>query len=346
MNKKDKVIAFVAGNSGGHIVPCATIAQNYKNNGFTTIFFSANTNLDKHILGIYNCLDQVYNLDLDNIPKKKLYKLPKFIYQLFSTFFKSFKILRKNRPEALISSGGYIALPVCLAAKILKIPIDFYELNVTPGKAIQFLSPLARKNYICFSKTADYLKNTEITKYPIRFKEEDKLDISLAHKKIGLDPNKKTILILGGSQGSNFINKLILDWLNNYSKLDSHNKINLKNNLGSKIQIIHQAGNHDINFLIQEYSNLNISAQVFAYNPDIYLSYSAADFIIARAGSGTLFEISFFSKKALLIPLETQKDRHQVYNAQAIIAQYPEQFKMFRQSEIKPEDIQEFISNF
>lgn len=327
--QENKTIAFVAGRSGGHVIPCATIAQKYKNIGFKTVFFATNTKLDKQILDAYSYLDKIYYLDLDNIPRKKLHKIPSFIYQLISSFLKSIKFLKATKPSQIISSGGYIALPVCLAAKLLKIPVDFYELNVKPGAAIKFLSPIARTNYICFEKTAQYLKKTKLTQYPIKFNKQSKIDTKTAKIQLDLDPNKKTILILGGSQGSSFINKLILDWL--------------KINNNSEIQVIHQTGKADIELLLQEYSNLQIPAKVFDYSPDINLSYCAADFIIARAGAGTLFEILFFNKKALIIPLETKNNNHQLDNALEIAQKYPEQFTVLKQIHAKPEDIQKFI---
>ena len=107
--------------------------------------------------------------------------------------------------------GGYISLSVCLAARILHIPIDLFELNAVPGKAVTWLAPLARKIYVCFDQTKSFFKKekVELTEYPIRFGSEDRIPKASAQVQLGLDPWKVTLLVLGGSQGSRSINELI-----------------------------------------------------------------------------------------------------------------------------------------
>jgi len=148
-----------------------------------------------------------------------------------------------------------------------------------------------------------------------------------AQENLGLDPHKKTILILGGSQGSIF--------LNNYIK-----QLIIKHPLvSSTINVIHQTGSLDSTNWSYFYKKNNITATVFSYNPNLASVYCAADVIICRAGAGTLFEIEFFKKKCIIIPLKTNTTDHQIDNARAMSTEHPDLFVWLDQQDIekKPE---------
>ena len=318
----EKSIAFVAGKSGGHIIPCATIAQEYNKQGYKTFFFITDGMLDKKIIDSYSFLERTIPLKIEI--HEGLWGKIRFFYQFFKTFIESFKELRKIKPEKVISSGGSVALPVCFAAWTLRIPIELYELNVIPGKTIKILSKIATKTYICFDESKKSLPKALLASYPIRFALEDRASKAEACKQLALDPSKKTIVVLGGSQGSQFINNLVISCLKAVPELHKN------------IQIIHQTGSKDLDVLKEAYSSLNLPVRIFDYTKEMPTVYSAADIIIARAGAGTLFEILFFKKRALIIPLEGKAADHQIDNAHAMARAYPDYFKVLRQSEVNP----------
>jgi len=204
----------------------------------------------------------------------------------------------------------------------LRIPIELYELNVVPGKATTFLAPLATKIRICFQKTKNKFSQKEcvLTDYPARFKK-----ITDAHmvrigsiKKLGLDPQKKTVLILGGSQGSLSINKKIRQWI-------------IANPQLKKImQLIHQTGAQDTTDWEEFYHTAGIQAITADFFDDLASLYHAADLVICRSGAGSLFETVFFNKKCITIPLETKQNNHQVHNAMAMQKKYPGLIKVIR----------------
>ena len=148
------------------------------------------------------------------------------------------------------------------------------------------------------------------------------IDQSTALQKLGLS-NKKTVLILGGSQGSLFLNQYMQQWVNDPSFP------------ANDIQIIHQTGSIDDTDWNELYASKNITAHVFSYYPDLALMYAAADLIICRAGAGTLFEIKFFNKPCIIIPLMTNTTTHQVDNAHAMASEYPELFHTITQSDVE-----------
>lgn len=336
MNKSN-TICFVAGRTGGHIIPALTLAHNArkKNKHTKILFFSTSTNLDKKIAGTAHTIDWHVPLTLQNVPYKKIYRYPPFFWHFFRSFFIALGQLHKKKPHVVISTGGYIALPVCFAAKILGIPIELFELNVIPGRTTRFLSPIAHTIYHCFTQTKQRLPTQKCkhAHYPNRFSEtiDNQLSFVDRLKKIGFSPNKKTVLILGGSQGSLSINNLIKQWI-------AHDP-----DLPNTVQIIHQTGTFDTTDWPALYKKMNINSLVFDFCNDLATYYPIADLVICRSGAGSLFETMFFKKKCITIPLETKKNTHQVHNALAMLDLYPSLITVLGQKEMRNDPL--FFAN-
>jgi len=331
--EKNNTHCFVAGRSGGHIIPALTLARQAreKNPETKILFFSTAKTLDKKIISAAQ-IDWSIALTLENIPFKKFYLLPFFCWQLMRSFFCAFYHLKKRKPRTVVSTGGYVSIPVCIAAKLLRIPIELFELNVIPGKTTKFLAPLAKKIHICFEKTRSSLaqKKCELTQYPQRFSKNTTLSREKVLKQFGFAPEKRTVLILGGSQGSLFINNLIKSWV-------QHNEP-----ATSQIQLIHQAGAQDKTGWDVFYKTHNIPAIARDFFQNVQELYLVADLVICRSGAGSLFETLFFKKLCITIPLEIAQNDHQLYNALEMQKLHPDLFTVVRQAEIK-KDIQPFL---
>lgn len=316
-----KTICCVAGKSGGHIIPCLTIAHNNKTDNTTgkILFFSANTPLDKTILANNSMVSWHIMLPLSSRAGSYI----KLAWNSLSAFMISFFYLCKHRPEQIITTGGIVAIPTCIAGFILRIPITLYSLDAIPGKAIQFLTPLATAIVTPFATSQKYFspQKCSVAPYPIKFNAV--IDQRTAQEKLNLSSHKKTVLILGGSQGSLFLNQCMQQWIHDLSFISD------------KIQIIHQTGSVDNTDWKKLYASKNITAHVFSYSPNLALMYAAADLIICRAGAGTLFEIKFFNKQCIIIPLMTNTTTHQVDNARAMAQEYPKLFHTIAQKDIE-----------
>lgn len=331
---QSKNICFVAGRSGGHIMPALTLADEYKKNHSTSrvLFFSTDTELETAIIRGNRTIDLYYPLIVCNTPNR-FYKMPIFAWHMIRAWATSIRILRAQKPESVVSTGGYIALPVCIAAWMLRIPISLWELNAVPGRATKLLAPFARTIHVCFAECARFFspKKVVISPYPIRFanaprsaSQAPSLRMATADRRIqlGLAPDKKTVLVLGGSQGSVYLNNLIKKWVIACPPQ------------AQETQIIHQTGATDTTNWSEFYHQQGIQALVCAFSDDIETYYAASDLVICRAGAGSLFETAFFKKKAIVIPLEAQTTDHQVDNAYAIAQQYPHLFTVLRQQDI------------
>ncbi|HLB94172.1 MAG TPA: UDP-N-acetylglucosamine--N-acetylmuramyl-(pentapeptide) pyrophosphoryl-undecaprenol N-acetylglucosamine transferase [Candidatus Babeliales bacterium] len=306
-----ETICFVAAHSGGHMIPCATIASKLAPDS-KILFITLDHKLERDILAKYNFINTIKYLELPKFPYQKVWLYPKFIYKLIQTVLKSREILRTAQVTRVITTGGISAIPVCFSAKILGIPIELYELNLEPGKTIMFLAPLANKIKICFAETKNFWRATEQAKcelvdYPVRFTAQDRDLPPISFDTLITQPDRLTIFILGGSQGSTYLNNLALQLAP----------------LAKQIQVIHQTGaNTNLAELKQFYAQHQIPAYLFTYTHEIAQLYNLADIIITRAGAGVLAEILFFNKPAIVIPLKTGTTSHQVANAQAFAKQY------------------------
>jgi len=223
-------------------------------------------------------------------------------------------------PEVIFSKGGPGALAVILIGRFYRVPVVIHESDSVPGFTNKFSSKLADKIFLAFASAQDYLKNKniEVIGNPVReslFQQAESLKLldgneqAQARKGFGLNPNEQTVLILGGSQGSERMNNFVLE--------------NLEL-LISEFQILHQVGvrnyeeyQKEFEFKTKDWSEAEKNLYHFQafFDKDMADALIAADLVISRAGSGLIFELSAFGKPAILVPLEESANGHQKKNA-------------------------------
>lgn len=313
------LIAYVAGKSGGHMIPCLTLfKQLHKNDAESeALFFTTNAPLDLSIVPESIEKIMVCRLPLHTKIKNPL-KYLIILLGLMRAMILSFWYLIRYKPSRVVTTGGITALPVCLMAALLRIPIDLYELNAVVGRATRFLAPFATRIMICFPEAQSSFRSHAciITPYPVRFsvhQHEDRISI---RKLLGLASDVPTIIVLGGSQGSLQLNRLLKHALEQYTK---------------PVQVIHQTGGNDTFDWHAFYQARNITALVFSYHDDLAPYIIASDVVMCRAGAGTLFECMAYKKKMIVIPLEGVADDHQVVNAYACQRHYQDAITLRQQ---------------
>lgn len=335
-NKQPLTICFVAGKSGGHILPCITLAQQWQQAkaGGTVIFVSTDTPLDQ-ALTTSPVITKNYYIPLTGVPYRSPQKFPLFLYQFARALGTSFSLLRTHRPTKIVSTGSHIAIPVIIAAYILRIPIELWELNEIPGRTIKLLARFATTINICFAGTQKYFskKPCAVVPYPLRYKNHEKISQEEALKKINFGNNRTTIFILGGSQGSASLNTIIKELVNKFA------------DVSSKIQCIHQTGSYDQTDWKSWYTQHNIPAQVFAYQNNLIPYFCAADIVLSRAGAGAIFEIDFFEKTGVLVPLKTKQTSHQIDNAHAYAHAQPERVFVCTNEQEAPQKLYQLLKN-
>lgn len=206
---------------------------------------------------------------------------------------RAYGILRGFRPDIVFATGGFVCVPVVVAARLQRRPILIYLPDIEPGLAVRFLAPLADRIAVTAEDSRAFLPAAKVvvTGYPVRsgLGSRDKHE---ARRRLALDPDLKTLLVLGGSQGAHAINKAISDAL----------EILLEH-----CQVLHICGPWDEAWLRQVWNQLS-TCNTTRYSVYSYLHHemldalAAADLVVARAGAATLGEFPAVGLPSILVP--------------------------------------------
>ena len=288
---KSKIL-ISTGGSGGHVIPAITMHDHLKEN--YEILISSD------IRGLKYLDDKFYKTLIIDTPKlNNFILLPLSILKVIFLTLKSLILLKKEEIQILISTGGYMSLPLCIAAKILNIKIYLLEPNMVIGRANKFFLKFCKK-IICYAENIigfpkEYKYKLKITNPLIRKK--------YYNKKLKENDNEKfTLIIIGGSQGAQIFDKILHQSIINVSKIKS-------------LKVIHQTNQKNIDVLKNLYLENNIDSSVFSFDKNLNLLINQADLCITRAGASSLAEISLSRKPFIAIPLPSSKDNHQLENA-------------------------------
>ena len=287
-------IIIVAGGTGGHVYPALSVAREFKENSAEVIWVGRKKSLEENIAREEGF--DFITLSASGFLGKRVIEKIKAIFELCLSYIKAISLLISFKPDAIFSTGGYISLPVGLAAPLLRIPLFIHEQNSVAGLSNRILNKFSRITFEGFPDTFEMDNRTEFVGNPLR---EELFIQSQGVNKISQEFN---VLVLGGSQGSSQLNKIFINALEASS--DSLNW-----------NIVHQAGPVEFNSLKKRYSNLSIKHEVLKYIKNIGKEYQKADLVISRSGAMTVSEISAFGKAAILMPLPWATDNHQYYNA-------------------------------
>ena len=287
-----KKILISTGGSGGHTIP-ALILHEHLSDNFETIISSDLRGL-KYIGGNFSQINIINTPKLNNI-----ILFPFNFFKILFLTIKSIILLKKEKIDKLISTGGYMSLPLCLSARILGLDIFLIEPNFVLGKANKF--------YLNFSKKI-FCYSNEIKNFPSDLKEKIVLIKPLVRKefyekKIDLNKNDKfNLLIVGGSQGANIFDDYLKDVIIQISKRYS-------------LKVIQQTNLNNIDNLRNFYKKNNIENYIFNFEYKFVNILHKSDLCITRAGASTLAELSVSNIPFLAIPLPSAKDDHQFENA-------------------------------
>lgn len=304
--RKKKNIIIACGGTAGHIFPGLTLADELikRHSGNIKIsFITSNNSLARKLFegSGYN----FYTLPVKGLKKRSIAGNIDFITSLFIGAIKSMGIVFREKPSCFVAFGSYISGPSFMAAYLLKVPTVIHEQNITMGRANKMMRRFATKIALSFPHALDAGKdNTVVTGNPIRPAAIKKTSREKARSFLGMPIDKFTVLVIGGSQGSHFVNFAAVDAFKSMDRL-----------LRRRIQVIHIAGEDDYKRIAAEYQNIgDLSCKVHSFFSDMGTAYSAADIAISRAGASTIFELMSHKIPAILIPYPFAAG-HQVENA-------------------------------
>jgi UDP-N-acetylglucosamine--N-acetylmuramyl-(pentapeptide) pyrophosphoryl-undecaprenol N-acetylglucosamine transferase len=288
-----KKVLISTGGSGGHVVP-GTIFYEHLKDEFDIYMTSDYRGIKFLDIDKYN----IKILDVTKI-SKNIFLAFFQIFFIFNSLLKALFFLKKNKIEVLISTGGYMSLPLCLASKILNIKLFLFEPNMVLGRSNKFFIKSCKKIF-CYSN--------EIKNFPNKLKNKISVIPSLLRKEFYLNNQTTSInkdvklLIIGGSQGAKLFDTAIQNSIIDLSKK-------------YKLKIYQQSSQNNYQSLKKFYQINEINNELFDFNEEISIFMKKSNICLTRAGASTLAELVFLNIPHIAIPLPTAKDNHQFENA-------------------------------
>ncbi len=293
------VIALTGGGTAGHVFPGIAVAEEL---GRRVLWIGSMNGVEKKLAG-------EAGIEFRGIPAGKLRRYFSLRYlsdigRIVSAVFAAIRILKKERPAFLFSKGGFVSVPPVIAAWLCGIPAFTHESDFDPGLATRINLMFCEKVLVSFAETVDFLparfrQKAVVTGSPVR-RAMYGADSGRGRRYLGCDSLTQVILVLGGSQGSSFINGLIASCLGR---------------LVPRFFVVHQMGAQD--YSASTLGNYTPAPFFSAELPDIL---AAADLVICRSGANTLAELAALGKPSILIPLSSGSRGDQLRNAEVFRA--------------------------
>ena len=300
MKKIRNTIVFAGGGTGGHIYPGLAVCDELraiasKNNQEIKIVWLGNSlGMDRNLVENSGSVDEFIGIPSGKLRRYFSFRNFSDLFKIFAGLVKSFFTLLKLKPAVLFSKGGFVSVPPCIAAKLLRIPVFTHECDFTPGLATRLNSKFATKILISYDETKAYLPADKrakavVTGNPVRpvfygtNPEEGKN--FLFSGRDDYNPEKPVLLVLGGSLGAHQINELVaenLDWL------------------CERFNVVHQCGAKDADSMPKNHDGYFLHPFIYKEMCDVI---SCADIVLSRAGANSIWECSVLGKPMVLIPL-------------------------------------------
>ncbi|MFR9239833.1 MAG: undecaprenyldiphospho-muramoylpentapeptide beta-N-acetylglucosaminyltransferase [Clostridium baratii] len=290
-------IIMTGGGTAGHVTPNLALVPSLQEEGFEIKYIGSKDGIEKEIITSNNI--PYYGISSGKL--RRYFDIKNFTdpFKVIKGIHEARKILSKEKPDVIFSKGGFVTVPVVIAASMKKIPVIAHESDITPGLANKLASPFCDKLCVTFRESLQFVKNNKgvLTGSPIR--KEILSGSKIKGKEIcGFKNDKDIILIMGGSLGSKVINDNIRKNIDNI----------LKDN-----NIIHICGKGNIDESLKKLDGYKQFEYVSDELKDLMQS---ADYIISRAGANSIFEFLALKKPTLLIPLSKNASRgDQILNA-------------------------------
>lgn len=300
-------VLMVAEGSGGHLIPALQVAAALSKAGAsTTVWYAARPQM----AGLSKTLAEAFTSPLVEIAPIPAPARGNPFLQAWGCgrlVARSRRRFRAVTPDVVVGFGGLISAPVVLAARLSRIRTLLHEQNVVMGRANRLLSRCVDRIAVSFEATRQGLNGTPsvVTGMPVRAA-IGQVARSDAAARLGLEAGRPTLLVLGGSQGSRAINRLVTDAIARCAPEER-----------ARWQVLHLAGSADTSRVEAGYRRAGLTAVVMPSLADMASAYAAADLVIGRAGASTIAELAQAGVPSLLIPYP-HAGGHQRANARLV----------------------------
>lgn len=290
-------IIMTGGGTAGHVTPNLALVPKLKEEGFEIKYIGSKNGIEKEIIG--DAKIPYYEISSGKLRRYFDFKNFTDPFKVMKGIMQASKILRKEKPDIIFSKGGFVAVPVVIAANIKKIPVVSHESDLTPGLANKLASPFCSKLCVTFKESLKYVEGNKgvLTGTPIR-REVLSGNAQIGLKICNFKDDKKILFVIGGSLGAKSINDEVRKNINELLK---------------SFNIIHVCGKGNLD---EKLKGLNGYLQYEYVKDELPHLLKAADYVISRAGANVIFELLALNKPTLLIPLSKKISRgDQILNA-------------------------------
>jgi UDP-N-acetylglucosamine--N-acetylmuramyl-(pentapeptide) pyrophosphoryl-undecaprenol N-acetylglucosamine transferase len=289
-------LVFATGGTGGHIFPAIAIAKEAKRRGYEPVFLGHKNGMEAEL--VPQAGFQFYGVAAGKWDRQK--PDPRQFLKAWEGQRQAAKLLKQLKPALVIGFGGFASFPGVAAARWLNVPYMLHEANAFPGLVTRLFARSAKTVVISQEVTAKHLStNHTITiGYPVR---EMRVEKAHARQELGLPNDAVVTFVMGGSQGSVFLNNAVPKAFQQ---------------LNATTIVLHSTGKRweqEVKVQTRDFKNYLVRGFV-----DAVLAWSAADIAITRAGFGTLSEAAFHGVPTIMVPLSTSADNHQLHNANSV----------------------------
>lgn len=304
-------VVISGGGTGGHIFPAIAIANELRSRfpNCQILFVGADGRMevDKVPAAGY----EIMTLPVRGLRRDKLWANVSTLWLLAKSLASVHKLLRRYRPQLVVGVGGYASAPTLMVAQMMGIPTLVQEQNSYAGVTNKIVGRRAKKVCVAYKGMERFFPANKIvlTGNPVR---QDLFNVPKyapqAYNALGLNPNKRTLLVLGGSLGAKTINESVAAALPQLAQLPN-------------TQVLWQTGKNYIqqahHEIARQHAHNNVIATDFIYQ--MHYAFAVADLVISRAGAGSISELCLLGLPTILVPSPNVAEDHQTKNAQALV---------------------------
>ncbi|MBQ7908100.1 MAG: UDP-N-acetylglucosamine--N-acetylmuramyl-(pentapeptide) pyrophosphoryl-undecaprenol N-acetylglucosamine transferase [Elusimicrobiaceae bacterium] len=300
MNKR---FLIAAGGTGGHFYPGFSLGRLLNKQDCRVLFIVRKNDPAAQVLKEHNL--KYREIDFCALPRTlNIFRYFSFLKKLVIALLQTKQLIEEFQPDVAVGTGGYVSFPLIFSAHLKGIKTAVHDSNTKIGlsnKVCSYFTDLFMLGLPVNKK----IRNSRLVGTPIRPEFAEKVDRSKVLGNLALDPSFKTVLLFGGSQGAKALNNALIDTV---KRLVAEN---------DNLQFIHISGERWYQNISNKYGKTN-RVLVLPYSNEIYDLIHACDLVVCRSGAGTLAELIYCQKPAILVPLPTAAANHQFYNAKVL----------------------------
>ncbi len=291
-------IAFTGGGTVGHVSVNLSLIPTALSQGYEALYIGSKNGIEREMIESQLPEIKYYPISSGKLRRYISLENAKDVFKVLKGILDARKVLKKEKPDLLFSKGGFVSVPVVIAAKSLNIPTIIHESDLTPGLANKIALKFAKKIYTTFEETLNYLPKEKADFIGATIREDLKNgNAHNGYQLTGFNENKKVLLVMGGSLGSKKLNSIIRENLD--ALLQQYQVIHLTGK-GLKDDQVKKSGYIQYEFVKEDLTDL----------------LAITDTVISRAGSNAIYEFLTLRIPMLLVPLGLDQSRgDQIDNA-------------------------------